>query len=60
MLSEPLKHKLLIEANKVALKESPIFKNNFSNHVITRILSIIKELRFTPEEVIYRKNDIDD
>lgn len=30
MLSEPLKQKLLLEANKVVLKESPIFKKNFS------------------------------
>lgn len=55
MLSEPLKYKLLLEANKVALKESPIFKKNFSNSVILRLVDIIKEVRFTPEEIIYKK-----
>ncbi len=60
MLSEPLKYKLLLEANKLALKESPIFKKNFSNQVIMRVIDIIKEVRYTPEEIIYRKFDVDD
>ena len=34
MLSEPLKRQLMIESNKIALKESPIFRNNFSDSTI--------------------------
>ncbi len=30
MLSEPLQKQLMIEANKIALKDSPIFVKNFS------------------------------
>lgn len=33
-LSNVVKEKLLLEANKVVLIESPIFKDNFSEHVI--------------------------
>lgn len=34
MLSEPLKKQLMIEANKIALKDSPIFRNNFTDNII--------------------------
>ncbi|KAL4485121.1 hypothetical protein ABPG73_015672 [Tetrahymena malaccensis] len=60
MLSEPLKRSLMIEANKIALKDSPIFRNNFSESTISKTVSLIQELRCTPEEVLFYEGDIDD
>lgn len=60
MLSEPLKRSLSIEANKIALKDSPIFRNNFSENTISKTVSLIKELRCTPEEVLFYEGDADD
>lgn len=34
MLSETLKRELLVESNKIALMDSPIFRENFSKNVI--------------------------
>ncbi len=45
MLSEPLKKKLLLESNKIALKDSKIFKDNFSDTVIEKTIPLIKEIR---------------
>lgn len=59
MLSEPLKRHLMIEANKIALKDSPIFRNNFSEATISKTVSLIEDLRCTPEEVIFYEGDID-
>jgi len=59
MLSEPLKRFLMIEANKIALKDSPIFRNNFSDTTITKTVSVIQELRCTPEEVLFYEGDTD-
>lgn len=41
MLSEPLKHKLIIESNKIVLKNSPIFCSNFSETVIEKTVTLI-------------------
>ena len=54
MLSEPLKLKLLMDANKIALKESPVFKNNFSQQAISKVVNSIKEVRLTPEEILFK------
>jgi hypothetical protein len=45
MLSEPLKKKLLLESNKIALKDSKIFKENFTDRVIEKTIPLIKEIR---------------
>lgn len=37
MLSEPLRRQLMVESNKIALLDSPIFRNNFSVNVIKDI-----------------------
>lgn len=55
MLSEPLKNKLIIESNKIVLKNSPIFCTNFSEIVIEKTVAVIKEINFPPEECIYNK-----
>ena len=42
-LSNDLKMKLQLEANKIVLKESPIFRNNFSQKLINKCVNIIEE-----------------
>ena len=56
MLSEPLKHKLIIESNNIVLKNSPIFCKNFSETVIEKTVTLIKEINFPPDECILNKN----
>lgn len=58
-LSDNLKEKLLIEANKIIMKDSPIFKNNFSERVIQKSIQLIKESKYAPEQIIYDQNDLD-
>lgn len=41
MLSEPLKKKLIIESNKIVLKNSPIFCNNFCDTIIDKTVAVI-------------------
>lgn len=53
MLSEPLKKKLIIESNRIVLKNSPIFCSNFNDQVIEKTVPIIQEINFPPEENIY-------
>ncbi|EGR33414.1 ribosomal protein, putative [Ichthyophthirius multifiliis] len=51
---------LLIEANKIVLQDSPVFKNNFSEQVLERTVQLIKEQRYSPEEIIIKQNEVDD
>jgi len=59
-LSETLKEKLKLEANRLILRDSPIFKNNFSEQVIYKTVGLIKEVKCSPEEIIFMKDDFDD
>ncbi|KAL4503286.1 hypothetical protein ABPG72_000892 [Tetrahymena utriculariae] len=59
-LNSNLRQRLQIEANKLVLSDTPIFKNNFSDIVLERTVSIIKEKRYQPEEIIFRQNDTGD
>ncbi|KAL4455050.1 hypothetical protein ABPG74_006432 [Tetrahymena malaccensis] len=59
-LNSNLRQRLQIEANKLVLSDTPIFKNNFSDLVLERTVSIIKEKRYQPEEIIFRQNDTGD
>jgi len=49
---------LALEANNIVLKDSIIFKNNFSNECISKTVPLIKEYRATPEEVIIYENTL--
>lgn len=60
MLSEPLKRQLLIESNKIALLDSPIFRDNFSKNVIKDIVQLISEVHCTPGDLIYENGSIDE
>ena len=53
MLSEPLKKSLLMESNKIVLKFSPIFRNNFNEKIIEKTVPKISEINFPPEENIF-------
>ena len=48
MLSEPLKKSLLMESNKIVLKFSPIFRNNFNEKIIEKTVPKISEINFPP------------
>jgi hypothetical protein len=48
-LSDILKDKLMIQSNKIVLLNNPIFKNNFSEKILSKIPSIISEYKCTPE-----------
>lgn len=41
-----------MEANNLVLKDSIIFKNNFSANLIKKTVPLISESRITPEEII--------
>jgi hypothetical protein len=47
-LSDNLKQNLMIEANKLILKDSPIFIQNFSEQVLHKTVELIKEQTCTP------------
>ncbi|EAS05020.2 cation channel family protein (macronuclear) [Tetrahymena thermophila SB210] len=57
-LSKQLREQLLMDSNRIILKDSPIFKHNFSSNVITKTLNIIQQLTCTPEEKIFKRGDI--
>jgi hypothetical protein len=50
----------LIEANKMILKLSPIFRDNFSESIIHKTIPLIREIRFAPEDVVYREGECED
>lgn len=43
----------MLEANKIVLKDVEIFRNNFSEAIISSTVSLIQELRCTPDEIIF-------
>ncbi|KAL4480339.1 hypothetical protein ABPG74_020855 [Tetrahymena malaccensis] len=59
-LSESLRSKLLFEANKIVLQDSPIFKQNFSKQVIEQTVPLIHQIKYTPENDILLKEVQDD
>ncbi|EAR93587.2 cyclic nucleotide-binding domain protein (macronuclear) [Tetrahymena thermophila SB210] len=59
-LSESLKSKLLIEANKIVLKDSPIFKLNFSKYLIEQTVPLIKQIKYSPESLVCQRGVSDD
>ena len=50
----------MLESNRVVLKESEIFHGNFSEGLISKTVSIIREYKSTPQEVIFLSGDRDD
>ncbi|KAL4436275.1 hypothetical protein ABPG74_015866 [Tetrahymena malaccensis] len=58
-LSETLKQSLLIEANKIILKDSPIFNYNFTDKLLQKTLPLIQEMHCTPEQIIFSQHQVD-
>ncbi|KAL4506560.1 hypothetical protein ABPG72_000131 [Tetrahymena utriculariae] len=56
-LSDQLRNDLLIESNKIILKECQFFQSNFSEELIKSMVNIIQEKNYAPEEIIYFKGD---
>lgn len=42
------------------MKDSPVFRNNFSDFVIQQTVSTIEQIKFLPEEYIYVSGKVDD
>ncbi len=55
-----MKDSLALEANNLVLKDSVVFRNNFSESVIRLTVPLIKESRITPEEVVTVEGGSDD
>ncbi|KRX07628.1 Ubiquitin-conjugating enzyme/RWD-like protein [Pseudocohnilembus persalinus] len=56
MLSEALKKELLYESYKIVTKDQ-MFTKNFSPYAITKMTSIIKEIKTSPDQLITKKDD---
>ncbi|KAL4438146.1 hypothetical protein ABPG74_016925 [Tetrahymena malaccensis] len=59
-LPESLKKELKVEANKIVLKDNPIFHQNFSKFINDKICGIIQEQRCHPEQIIMKEDEQDD
>jgi hypothetical protein len=49
-----------MQANKIALIDSPIFRENFSENVILKTVPLIREVRLNPEENLFSQGDFDE
>lgn len=57
-LSDSLKDELLLEANGPVIKEIKLLALNFSEETLRQIISIMKEVRYTPGDLIFTKNEL--
>ena len=57
-LSDSLKDELLLEANGPVIKEIKLLALNFSEETLRQIISIMKEVRYTPGDIIFTKNEL--
>ena len=55
-LSGSLKEELLLEAHGSLLNKFPMFYANFSENLLKQLLFLIKEVRLTPEDLIFSEN----
>lgn len=49
----------MIEANRIVLKKSGIFHNNFSSNVILKMIPLILTLHTTPNQIIFSQGQHD-
>lgn len=56
-LSDSIKEELLIEANGAVIRDIKLFSLNFSEDTLRKTVLIMKEMRFTPGDIIFSKND---
>jgi hypothetical protein len=55
-LSGSLKEELLLEAHGAILNNFPMFYANFTENFLKQLLYKIKEIRLTPEDLIFEEN----
>ena len=56
-LSKTLREELLLEANGNIVKNLPMFFKNFGEDVLRKVVFNIKEVRFTPGDIIFMVNE---
>ena len=59
-LSDSLKEELLLEANGPIIRDIKLFNLNFSEESLRQMIKIMKEMKFTPGDLIFRQEDQDD
>jgi len=59
-LSDSLKDELLLEANGPIIRDIKLFNLNFSEETLRQTIGIMKEMRFTPGDMIFHQDDIQD
>ena len=57
-LSKDLKHELTKASNYEVLQNIPFFSKNFSDHSLQKISLELKELNFTPGDIIFQNYDL--
>ena len=58
-LSDSLREELLLEANGAILRDLKMFSFNFSEDLLRNTVPLLKEVRFTPEDLIFMKGKCD-
>ncbi len=53
-LNHSLKEEIIIRVNGSILKNIPFFFNNFSEETLRKLVFIMKEVKFYPEETIFQ------
>ena len=56
-LSDSLKEELLLEANGTIIRDVKMLSLNFSEDTLRRAVSVMKEVRFTPGDIVFMKGD---
>ena len=52
-LSSSLREEVLIQSQGGTLKNFPMFFKNFSDSTLRQLIQIMRQVRFTPEEIIF-------
>jgi CRP-like cAMP-binding protein len=50
----------MYDSNRLVLRDSKIFYQNFSQEVLNKTVSIIKECQYSPDQPIYHEGDQND
>ena len=58
-LSEALKQELLLEANSEIIRNIKLFSRNFSEDLLSALIPILTEVRFTPGDIIFSKGELE-
>lgn len=53
-LNHSLKEEIIIRVNGSILKKIPFFFNNFSEETLRKLVFIMKEVKFYPDEIIFQ------